>query len=96
MRATVQTYRLGLSAEVEGDIQWAIAKDEVICDQSARTIADWFKTPNTPNLLALATNGEFVIEQLHDEIEKAGMDPREYSTMVAWLENLATILREES
>ena len=97
-KATVRTYRLGDTEETERDIEYASATpDAVILDQTARTLADWYKTPN-PNdraLLALAQGTEFDTDELFDSIERAGFYPDHYVAMVDWFNALCAILREE-
>ena len=98
MRALVQTYRLGKTEETERDIEYAnLNPDAVIMDQTARTLADWYKTPN-PNdraLLALAQGTEFDTYELFDSIEHAGFYPDHYVSMIDWFNALCESLTDE-
>ena len=99
MRTTVHTYRLGDSEEVECDIEYAnTTPDAVIMDQTARTLADWYKTPN-PNdraLVALAQGTEFDTDELFDSIEHGGFYPDHYVAMIDWFNALCELLRQEN
>ena len=97
MRAAVHTYRLGETGETESDIEYANATpDVVILDQTARTLADWYKTPNQNDraLLALAQGIEFDTDELFDSIEHAGFEPDHYVAMIDWFNALCELLRE--
>lgn len=98
-RTSVYTYRMGTAEETEADVEYSNAtRDAVILDQTARTLADWYKTPN-PNdraLLALAQGTEFDTDELFDSIERAGFYPDHYVAMVDWFNALCELLREEN
>lgn len=92
--ALVQTYRLGSEDETNEDIWQAAESAGVICDQSARTIADLYKTPNKRDaaLLALAQGTGFDTEELRENIKTAGMEPDDRYALETWLEELEMML----
>ena len=102
MRTSVYTHRLGNRTledwSAENDIEYANATPgAVIHDQTARTLADWYKTvnPNDHALLALAQGTEFDTDELFDSIERAGFYPDHYIAMTDWFNALCERLRTE-
>jgi hypothetical protein len=91
MYAHVNTYRLGESAEVEAEL----ASENVISDQTARTIASWYHSPadRDRNMTCLSHGLPFDTDGLRREAER-DMFPEEAAAMLAWLDELEALLQD--
>ena len=91
------TVRQLTSEMAEEDIMFADETGVTIYDSTARTIADWYKTPNTDskNLVALAQGTEFDMYDLLEEVERAGLYPDHYSAIVNWANEKIELYGEE-
>jgi hypothetical protein len=95
MYAHVTTYRLGISAEVESDLNRHRPEGDVVSDQTARTIASWWHAPTgCPAITALSHGRSFDTDDLRDEIGREITEPRMREAMLDWLENLEDLLSD--
>lgn len=94
METSVMTYRLGTSAEVADEIEWAWDTGSVVSDQTARTIASYWMSPGpaTRALCALAHGLEFDTDELRGEIEREVTHPDDANALRAWVDHLEDFL----
>lgn len=93
---SVHTYRLGSEQETQDEVDYAAANDEVVNDQSARTLASWYQSPGAGrNLAALASGAEFNTVELADEIDREVDDPAHRAALADWNDHLTALLSEE-
>lgn len=96
LRTSVMTYRLGSQEETEEDVWASLNGDYTIMDQTARTIADWWKSSAKQDapLVALAQGTEFDIAELRGCL--GAIDDWEHCEALSrWLDELEGMLKEE-
>lgn len=97
MYAHVTTYRLSTSSEVVADQSVAARNGEVISDQTARTLASYWHSPSeySRNITSLSHGLPFDTEDLREEINREITDPDDQRDLLAWLDNLETLLSDD-
>lgn len=95
--AHVTTYRLGTSDEVESDPGYyriGDAADEVVSDQTARTIASWWHSLRQTSIVALSHGRPFDTDELRDEIGREIDSPTDAAALLAWVDALEILLAD--
>jgi hypothetical protein len=96
MYAHVITYRLGSEAETTSEREWANREGEVINDQTARTLANWWHSPadNSRNITSLSHGLPFDTDGLRDEIAREVTDLDDQQALLAYVDQLEAILSD--